>query len=118
MYRELQLAPEALKTRCLEFMKQLMTHQLFWVFSIPVDPIDLGLDGYFQIMKNPMDLITVQKRLENEFDHHLKDFVDDYHLTFDNAMVYNPEETVVHNMAVELKLKFSKEYDIERHPYL
>jgi hypothetical protein len=43
MYRELQLAPEALKTRCLEFMKQLMTHQLFWVFRKPVDPIDLGL---------------------------------------------------------------------------
>jgi E1A/CREB-binding protein len=65
-----------------------------------------------------MDLGSIQKCLENEFDHQLKDFVDDVHLTFDNAMVYNPEGTVVHNMAVELKLKFSKEYDIERHPYL
>jgi hypothetical protein len=61
-----------------------------------------------------MDLGTIQKRLENEFDHHLKDFVDDVHLTFDNAMVYNPAGTVVHNMAVEVKLKFTKVYDIER----
>jgi len=111
LYRGLQLAPEALKTRCLEVMKQLMNHQHYWVFSKPVDPIDLGLDDYFQIIKNPMDLGTIQKRLENGFYHQLKDFVDDVHLTFDNAMLYNPAGTVVHNMAVELMTKFTKEYE-------
>jgi E1A/CREB-binding protein len=111
LYRGLQLAPEALKTRCLDVMKQLMNHQHYWVFSKPVDPVDLGLDDYFQIVKNPMDLGTIQKRLENGYYHQLKDFEDDVNLTFDNAMLYNPAGTVVHNMAVELKQKFSKEYE-------
>jgi E1A/CREB-binding protein len=53
-----------------------------------------------------MDLGTIRKRLENGCYHSLEDFEADCNLTFDNAMTYNPEGSVVYNMASEMKEKF------------
>lgn len=106
----LQLTPQKLKTKCLDVLKVLQSHQHGWVFNSPVDPVELGLPDYFEVIKKPMDLGTIKKRLENGCYHSIDEF--DYHvnLTFDNAMLYNPEGSVVYNMAKEMKEKFSLDY--------
>ncbi len=108
----LQLAPLKLKTKCLDVMKVLQSHQHGWVFNSPVDPVELGLPDYFEVIKRPMDLGTIRKKLENGCYHKLEDFEDHVHLTFDNAMLYNPEGSVVYNMAKEMKEKFAQDYDV------
>lgn len=108
----LQLAPQKLKTKCLDVLKVLQSHQHGWVFNSPVDPIELGLPDYFEVIKRPMDLGTIRKKLENGCYHNLEDFEGHVHLTFDNAMLYNPEGSVVYNMAKEMKDKFIKDYEI------
>ena len=35
------------------------------VTLVPVDPVELGLHHYFRTTKYPMDLGTIQKRIEN-----------------------------------------------------
>lgn len=105
-----QLSPSDLKKRCLEVLKGLQSHAHGWVFNNPVDPEELGLPDYFQIIKHPMDLGTVQKRIENGLYHSVGEFSADVHLTFDNATTYNQEGSVVHNMARELKTKFLNDY--------
>jgi len=102
----LQLPPAKLKTKCGEVLKGLQTHAHGWVFNTPVDPVELGLPDYFEVIKNPMDLGTIKKGLDNGRYHSLNDFESDVHLTFDNAMLYNPEGSVVYTMAKELKEKF------------
>jgi len=102
----LDLPPVKLKARCLEILKPLMNHQNGWVFNVPVDPVELNLPDYFDIIKRPMDLGTVQRRLENGNFHSLEDFEHDVTLTFDNAMTYNQEGSVVHAMAREMKDQF------------
>lgn len=108
----LQLAPPKLKAKCLDALKVVQSHQHAWVFNTPVDPVELGLPDYFEVVKKPMDLGTMRKKLENGCYHSLEEFEANVHLTFDNAMLYNPEGSVVYNMAKEMKLKFTKDYEI------
>jgi len=105
------LPPTKLKAKCLEVLKGLQTHEHGWVFASPVNAEELGLDDYFDIIKKPMDLGTIQKRLDNGHYHSLEDFKSDVILTFTNAMNYNEEKTVVHEMAKELKNKFDVDYN-------
>lgn len=108
----LQLPPAKLKTKCLDVLKVLQAHQHGWVFNSPVDPVELGLPDYFEVIKKPMDLGTIRKKLENGCYHSLEEFQGHVHLTFDNAMLYNPEGSVVYNMAKEMKDKFESDYDM------
>jgi len=107
----LQMPPAKMKAKCLEILKSLQSHQHGWVFNCPVDPVELALPDYFEIIKHPMDLGTIQTRLEKGSYHALDDFSADVRLTFDNAMTYNQEGSVVHNMGKELKAKFISDYD-------
>jgi E1A/CREB-binding protein len=80
------------------------------VFGTPVDPMALGLADYFEVVKVPMDLGTVMKKLDSGSYRDFQNFVSDVHLTFDNAMLYNPKNTDVYNLASSLKKEFDKKY--------
>ena len=78
------------------------------VFGQPVDPEALGLDDYLRIIKSPMDLGTVQKKLNPHTRNQRReryagpdDFVRDVHLTFNNAMQYNPPADHVYLLAAD-----------------
>lgn len=89
----------------------LQQHPHGWVFNSPVDPVELGLPDYFTVIKKPMDLGTIKKRLDNGIYHKLDTFQEEVNLTFQNAMLYNPEGSVVYNMANEMMQKFSGDFD-------
>lgn len=111
LHNGLQLSPQKLKTKCLEVLKVIQAHQHGWVFNSPVDPVELGLPDYFEVIKKPMDLGTIRKKLENNCYHSIDEFESHVHLTFDNAMLYNPEGSVVYNMANEMKVSFEREFE-------
>lgn len=94
----------------LEFLKPLQNHQNGWVFNVPVDPVELNLPDNFEGIKRPMDLGTVQRRLDSGNFHSFENFVSDVNLTFDNAMAYNQEGSVVYNIAKEMKDQFTADY--------
>ena len=64
-------------------------HQHGWPFHKPVDTIQLGLPDYFKIIKQPMDLGTVKKRLENNYYWCSKECTDDISTMFQNCYLYN-----------------------------
>jgi hypothetical protein len=101
-----------LKTKFGDLLKGLQSHSHGWVFNSPVDPVELGLPDYFEVIEKPMDLGTVRKQLDNGIYRTLNEVERDINLTFDNAMLYNPEGSVVWNMANELKEKFAKDFAI------
>jgi E1A/CREB-binding protein len=108
----LQLAVPKLKSKCGEVLKGLQSHAHGWVFNSPVDPVELNLPDYFEVIEKPMDLGTVKKKLENGVYRNLSEVEADINLTFDNAMLYNPEGSVVSNMAKELKDKFAQDWSV------
>jgi len=106
-----QLSPSDLKKRCIEVLKGLQSHEYAWVFANPVDPVELNLADYFDIIRNPMDLGTIQKRIDNGLYHSVEEFAADVNLTFDNALLYNHEGTPVNEMALKMKTKFAVDYE-------
>lgn len=107
--RTVQLPQKNLKEKCLPILKTLQNHAHAWVFATPVDPVELGLPDYFDIIKKPMDLGTINRKIDTGGYHTIEDFSSDVRLTFENAMTYNEEGSVVHGMAKEMKEKFNEE---------
>ena len=106
-----KLPVKVMKERCLSVLKTLQEHEHYWVFSKPVDPDELGLPDYFDVIKKPMDLGTVQKKLDQGQYHSISDFNCDIKLTFDNALTYNEKGSVVNQMATEMKEQYEKKYE-------
>ena len=77
-------------------LKTLWKHQYAWPFQVPVNPAELNLPDYHKIIKKPMDLGTIKKRLENMWYQYAKDCIEDFQTLFTNCYMYNkPGEDVV-----------------------
>ncbi|KAG8086696.1 hypothetical protein GUJ93_ZPchr0010g10671 [Zizania palustris] len=96
---------EAFK-QCSNLLKNLVKHNCSGPFLAPVDAVKLNIPDYFDIIKEPMDLGTIQKKLNAGMYSTPWDFAADVRLTFENAMTYNPTTNPVHIMAKNLKHSF------------
>ncbi|GFP85044.1 transcription factor gte9 [Phtheirospermum japonicum] len=92
--------------QCETLLARLMAHPQCWIFNEPVDIVKHNIPDYFTIIKHPMDLGTVQKKLLSNHYSNPMDFAADVRLTFKNAMTYNPKGHVVHDMADEMNKFF------------
>jgi len=90
----------------LPVVDSLMNHAYGWVFSNPVDPIELGLPDYFDVIKEPMDLGLVKKRLIAGDYKSADNVVRDVWLVFSNAILYNGDDSDVGKMAIEMLNNF------------
>nr|XP_024390486.1 transcription factor GTE9-like [Physcomitrium patens] len=94
--------------QCTTLLRKLMTHKHGWVFNEPVDAEKLGLHDYHSIIKKPMDLGTIKKKLHGKGYPSPVEFAEDIRLTFANAMTYNPVGHDVYVMAELLKSIFEE----------
>ena len=79
-----------------------------WPFLVPVDPEQLCLPDYFQIVKRPMDLSTIRKKLCEEFSYiNPQEYVDDMWLMFNNAWLYNKKTSKVYKNCTKLSEIFA-----------
>ena len=76
-------------------------------FLEPVDPVELGIPDYFDIIKTPMDFGTIQKEIE-KYDE--ATFAENMRLVFNNAKTYNPEGHDVWNAANTLSELFERQW--------
>lgn len=77
-------------------MKSVWKHQFAWPFHQPVDAEKLNLPDYHKIIRYPMDLGTIKKRLESKYYWTSKECIQDFNTMFTNCYVYNkPGEDVV-----------------------
>lgn len=82
-------------------------------FLNPVDTIGLGLSDYFDYVKYPMDLGTVNKKLKNNKYVYVQDAIDDIFRIWTNCKIYNMEGSDIYRMAESLE-KISKKL-LEKH---
>ncbi len=97
---------DELTSKLLEVLEGLLNRPYGDFFAVPINPVELGWDDYFDIIKTPMDLGTIRKNIKNGSYHSLDDFKSDVHLTFENALTYFDEGTEYHESSKELKEKF------------
>uniref|UniRef100_A0A7S3G9I0 Bromo domain-containing protein n=1 Tax=Palpitomonas bilix TaxID=652834 RepID=A0A7S3G9I0_9EUKA len=92
--------------KCFDILKGLAGQEGGEWFSVPVDPVALGIPQYFDIIKTPMDFSTIERKLGGKEYETVAEFQADVLLTFDNAITFNPQGSAVHNCAIKLKRSF------------
>ncbi|XP_045064068.1 bromodomain-containing protein 3-like isoform X2 [Coregonus clupeaformis] len=89
------------KTNQLQYMQNVMVktlwkHNFAWPFYVPVDAIKLGLPDYHKIIKQPMDMGTIKKRLEHNYYWSASECMQDFNTMFTNCYIYNkPTDDIV-----------------------
>uniref|UniRef100_A0A158PPH3 Bromodomain-containing protein 2 n=1 Tax=Anisakis simplex TaxID=6269 RepID=A0A158PPH3_ANISI len=86
-----------------EVLKPAMRHKHAWPFTKPVDALRLGLPDYHKVIKRPMDMNTIEKRLKNVYYYSSKDCMQDIMIMFNNCYTYNAPEYGVYSMAKTLE---------------
>ena len=72
-------------------------------FRVPVDPKQLNIPDYFEIIKKPMDMSAIKNKLETGGYTDPWDFVDDVWLMFENAWIYNRKTSRVYKYCTKVR---------------
>ncbi|KIH90048.1 histone acetyltransferase [Sporothrix brasiliensis 5110] len=75
----------------LHLLNDLQNHQSAWPFLVPVSRDDVA--DYYDVIKEPMDLSTMESKLEADQYATPEDFIHDAKLIFNNCRKYNSENT-------------------------
>ncbi|KAL4147399.1 hypothetical protein PRNP1_011155 [Phytophthora ramorum] len=97
-----------LKSRLMPLLTKLMDSEYGWTFNNPVDPVQWNIPDYFDIIKCPMDLGTIKKRLESEHYNSVEAFAGDVRLVFENCIAYNSSTNKFNIAAKQLLASFNK----------
>ncbi|NWW95338.1 BRDT protein, partial [Rhynochetos jubatus] len=87
-------------------MKAMWRHNFSWPFHQPVDAAALHLPDYYKIIKKPMDLTTIKKRLEYNYYTKAAECIEDFKTMFLNCYIYNKPGDDIVFMAQELEKVF------------
>ncbi|EFO89711.1 CRE-BET-2 protein [Caenorhabditis remanei] len=86
------------------------------VFYVPVDPVKLKIVDYLEVIKEPMDLQTIKKKLDYKQYTSGEEFERDMNLMIDNCCTYNPAGSAVHQNALDLKALFESRWKLFPRP--
>lgn len=98
---------------CQQVLKELLSKKYSsfnYPFLEPVDPVALNCPTYFDFVKEPMDLGTVQKKLNNWEYQTSEEFEHDVRLVFKNCYAFNPEGTIINMMGHRLEDVFNSKW--------
>ncbi|KAA1091148.1 histone acetyltransferase [Puccinia graminis f. sp. tritici] len=70
-------------------LTSLQSHPSAWPFTKPINKDEVT--DYYSVIKQPMDLETIELKLENNRYLSLQQFLDDCKLIFSNCRTYNPD---------------------------
>ncbi|KAJ2454223.1 hypothetical protein EV183_001708 [Coemansia sp. RSA 2336] len=98
-----QEVPGDWSSTCRRILLRLQAQPTAMEFLLPVDPIKQGVPTYPDIVKTPMDLGTIRKKLDRHQYHSEQDFYDDVKLVFSNCFLFNPPDSMVYKHACALQ---------------
>lgn len=82
-----------------------------WNLGYPLDWDSFVFEDYFDIVKNPMDLSTIKRKLDTGQYQEPWQYVDDVWLMFNNAWLYNRKTSRVYKFCSKLAEVFEQEID-------
>ena len=108
--------PKALHTKimegCAQILRLVLEKDVFAFFAQPVDALALGIPTYHDIIKNPMDLGTINEMLLAKKIESYTEFGRLVRLVFTNAMTFNEEKTHrVHETARDMLAFFNHKFE-------
>jgi histone acetyltransferase len=104
------LHEKSLKDKLRDFLRSMKAHEAIWPFTDPVDPNEVP--DYYDVIKNPIDLTTIGKRLDDGFYITKEIFRADLQRMIDNCKFYNGPDTVFQKCAAQIEDRFIKNFHI------
>lgn len=102
---------EALSRKCDAHLKSLLKRSQAIHFAKPVDWKKMGLHDYPRLIKQPMDLGTVQENITKGKYARLEDFATDVRLVWKNAYIFNAPDSMYFKAAKTLSDAFEKKLE-------
>mmetsp|Transcript_20453 Transcript_20453/g.41586 ORF Transcript_20453/g.41586 Transcript_20453/m.41586 type:complete len:1273 (+) Transcript_20453:533-4351(+) len=99
---------------CQIVLRRVMRQRNASAFLEAVDVVSLGLDDYLDVIKTPMDLGTVSRKMNDGEYAVPADFRADLRLVFENAKLYNPPTEQEHRTAVKMIDMFEETWREEK----
>ncbi|KAJ0180501.1 hypothetical protein K1T71_003905 [Dendrolimus kikuchii] len=87
-------------------VKQIQLHKNAWPFMEPVDPREAPT--YYKVIKEPMDLQTVERKVNEQTYSMLSEFIGDMTKIFDNCRYFNPKDSEFYRCADGLESFFAQ----------
>lgn len=78
-------------------------------FSMPVDAEKLNVPTYYEVVENPMDLQTMEKKLHNSEYKSPKSVLDDFNLILSNCILFNGVEHPVTEMSKSMQAAWERQ---------
>ncbi|CAO3589782.1 unnamed protein product [Absidia cylindrospora] len=93
---------------CGAIMRNLKKHRDATPFIHPVDYVKLKIPDYPQIIKHPMDLTTIDRKLQHGDYNDVDQFIADIRLLFNNCYKFNGPEAMVSMLCQNVESAFEK----------
>jgi len=104
--------------KCFRVLSQVQRHEFSQPFLKPVDPIALNIPDYPLIVKEPMDLSKVEKKLKTGMYSNPMQFALDMRKIWSNAILYNPKNSAIYQMTTVIRDFFENIYKpVEENPF-
>ncbi|ULT79402.1 hypothetical protein L3Y34_010198 [Caenorhabditis briggsae] len=100
--------------KCLKLLKEFEkgSHSGYtFPFRTPVDTVALGLTDYHEIIKKPMDMSTMKKKIVGEEYDNAGEFKEDFKLMINNCLSYNNDGDPVSDMAIKFRKAFAAKWN-------
>jgi bromodomain-containing factor 1 len=94
--------------RCYSYIQQLKKSPNAEPFLEPVNPIKLGIPDYFDVVKEPMDLSTVEKNLRTNQYSTVNQFHADINKIWMNSYRYNQKGSDIYRLTTEMEKLYKR----------
>ena len=84
-------------------MKQMMKHRHSLPFRKPVDAVKLEVPNYYDVIKEPMDFGTIERKLKSDVYRRSKECLDDFSRVFSNCYAFNKTDPEMISAAKNLE---------------
>ena len=98
---------DEIKKAAIEVMETLITHPICNDFVEPIKESD-NMPDYFEMIKNPMDLSKIKKRLSENHYKSVQQWLDDVELVWSNSDKYFSQDPTMLNITQECRRLFNK----------
>ncbi|EMC95187.1 hypothetical protein BAUCODRAFT_56388, partial [Baudoinia panamericana UAMH 10762] len=104
------------KDYLIEKMKNLRKTKHATPFLQPVDPVALNIPSYPEIVKQPMDVGTIDAKLKSNQYGSAQELVDDFNLIISNTRTFNGDQHFITQQGMTMKAYFDKFIELLPHP--
>ncbi|KAL7750612.1 transcription initiation at TATA-containing promoter protein [Sorochytrium milnesiophthora] len=81
------------------------------IFLVPVDPVRLNIPDYPLIIKEPMDISTIERKIAHHEYFTVEQFASDVNLMLDNCIRYNGPTSIYGTMTNTVRKSFEKQME-------